>query len=733
MGADLVECLRHCKFSGDQDETHHCVSDCLQTVGLYWEVDHSSELGVLPSLLIVGVVLVPLCALFSGLTLGLLSLDLNGLKILAQGGDPKEREYAKTIMPVRERGNLLLCTLLLGNTIVNAATSVLLADITSGLIGVCASTFLIVIFGEIIPQSVCTRHGLKIGALSIPLVKLFQFLLFPVAWPISRLLDRVLGRDIGTVYSQKELERLIDLHYLDPDAQRESGLTITDHRLLLGALQYKHKTVHEIMTPLEDVFMLEKSVRLNFQTMLAIYKSGYTRVPVYEGESRQNIVGILYSKDLILVDPDDEIEIAAVLSLRSRNVGNVRHVSDDATLDKVFLQFLASNNHMLIAHRLQRQPPPLLISDTDGEQLQELSQPFEVTGLITMEDVLEELLQAEITDETDTWEETGSRRGPRREERGVGMSLFEHKIVRDRALSPQEIQAVGSFLSDSVAEFAGLASSDVALKGLIRHSEVLERDVAVNGEASDALQRMLSRSMSLGEVAGHAFNDLAEADSQLVLYRRGVPSNQFTLILQGRVLIHTGAEDFELELGPWSVLGQRAMVAARFVPDFDAVALPPCRLLRVTRSAYTGALAAARPGAALSLPSGAKRVRSPLDGGKAPVPTASEVVSPQGTIRAQHIAARRPTIPSTWRATFAAGDGQAEAGAGRTMSMQPNTQGRQKDGGILQQSQMVASPVSPISNADVPSTKQCEDRGSDQEPLLTSKSMPCSSEAFQTM
>jgi hypothetical protein len=53
-----------------QDEAHHCVSTCLQTVGLYWEVDHSSELGVLPSLLIVGVVLVPLCALFSGLTLG---------------------------------------------------------------------------------------------------------------------------------------------------------------------------------------------------------------------------------------------------------------------------------------------------------------------------------------------------------------------------------------------------------------------------------------------------------------------------------------------------------------------------------------------------------------------------------------------------------------------------------------------------------------------------------------
>lgn len=650
MGADLLGCLKGCNFEGDQDVTHQCVSACLQTVGITWEVDESSQLGVLPSLLVVGLLLVPLCALFSGLTLGLLSLDLNGLKILEQGGDPKEREHAKQIIPVRQRGNLLLCTLLLGNTIVNAATSVLLADITSGLAGVFLSTFLIVIFGEIIPQSVCTRHGLQIGALSIPLVKLFQVLLFPVAWPISILLDRLLGRDIGTVYSQKELERLIDLHYCDPDAQRESGLTITDHRLLLGALQYKHKTVREIMTPLEQVFMLDKSLRLNFQNMLEIYKSGYTRVPVFDGE-RQNIIGILYSKDLILVDPDDEIEIGAVLSLRSRNVGHVRHVSDDATLDKVFLQFLASNNHMLIAHRFIWAPAPVVDIDENGEQLQELSPPHEVTGLVTMEDVLEELLQAEITDETDTWEEGGSRRGPRREERGASMSLFDHKIVRDKALSPQEIQAIASFLSDSVAEFGGLATSDVALKGLIRHSEVLERDVSICKEGSGALQRVLSRSVSLGEVAGHAFEELADADAQLVLYRRGVQSMYFTLILQGRVLIHTGAEDFELELGPWSVLGQRALVVPRFEPDFDAVALPPCRLLRIPRSAYAAALAATRPGT-LSLPAVAKRIRGPSEG--SPTLTAQQVMSPQGTIRAQHVAARRPALPPNWRATFTA-------------------------------------------------------------------------------
>ena len=222
----------------------------------------------------------------------------------------------------------------------------------------------------------------------------------------------------------QELERLIDLHYLDPDAQRESGLTITDHRLLLGALQYKHKTcacwlrmhgnavvpfMHMTANPLDAsdiVYHCQQSARDHDAAGGCVHArkepapelpddacdlqvryrcagkwprciphccvaslescdhsitqgfglAGYTRVPVYEGESRQNIVGILYrcihaesmlsqasthdvlhasvanllearhdslmpfcrtcSKDLILVDPDDEIEIAAVLSLR---------------------------------------------------------------------------------------------------------------------------------------------------------------------------------------------------------------------------------------------------------------------------------------------------------------------------------------------------------------------------------------------------------------------------------
>jgi len=141
---------------------------------------------------------------------------MNGLKIVMGSGDPKQAAFAAKILPVRANGNLLLCTLLLGmrfreghfhlfspfvfmfalccsplllaaqptnkthgrttnkgNVAVNALLSILMADLTSGLVGFLVSTFVIVIFGEICPQSLCSRYPLEIGSASIPVVKVF--------------------------------------------------------------------------------------------------------------------------------------------------------------------------------------------------------------------------------------------------------------------------------------------------------------------------------------------------------------------------------------------------------------------------------------------------------------------------------------------------------------------------------------------------------------------------------
>jgi metal transporter CNNM len=114
--------------------------------------------------IILVVVLIMVSALFSGLTLGLMSLDKSGLEIIMSGDDPEAARYAKTIYPLRKDGNLLLCTLVLGNVAVNALLSILMAEYAGGLVGMLSSTFLIVIFGEITPQaavsfSVCHSCG----------------------------------------------------------------------------------------------------------------------------------------------------------------------------------------------------------------------------------------------------------------------------------------------------------------------------------------------------------------------------------------------------------------------------------------------------------------------------------------------------------------------------------------------------------------------------------------------
>ena len=131
-----------------------------------------------------------------------------------------------------------------------------MADLTDGLVGLALSTLSIVVLGEIVPQAACSRYGLYIGANTVWVVKIFIIIMYAVAWPISVILDLILGRDIGQVYSAAELHKLIRIHVENPDAQEESGLNKDDGNLLTGALEYKDKTVADVMTTIERFLCL---------------------------------------------------------------------------------------------------------------------------------------------------------------------------------------------------------------------------------------------------------------------------------------------------------------------------------------------------------------------------------------------------------------------------------------------------------------------------------------------
>ena len=170
---------------------------------------YNKDLLPLPLAIIFVICLIFLSACFSGLNLGLMSLNLTEIKIVISCGSKWEKRCARIIHPIRKHGNYLLCTLLLGNVLVNSAFTILLDDLTSGAVAVAASTIVIVIFGEIIPQAICNRYGLFVGAITIPLTIFSMIITFPLSFPISKILDCILGEELGTNYKREELLELV--------------------------------------------------------------------------------------------------------------------------------------------------------------------------------------------------------------------------------------------------------------------------------------------------------------------------------------------------------------------------------------------------------------------------------------------------------------------------------------------------------------------------------------------
>jgi hypothetical protein len=202
-----------------------------------------------------------------------MSLDLIGLEIVVKAGSSpdasqsmkNDSEYAKKIIPIRKHGNLLLCTLLLGNVFVNSLNAIYLGKMFSGAVGAVLATALITIFGEIVPQALFQRHALYhpptptptqsypttfkaiplharahapllsyLGSrpIVIVIVKVFIFVTYASlcrcrrrrrpphasansylgAFPVAFVLERAMGKEIGTIYNKQELRSLIEVY-----------------------------------------------------------------------------------------------------------------------------------------------------------------------------------------------------------------------------------------------------------------------------------------------------------------------------------------------------------------------------------------------------------------------------------------------------------------------------------------------------------------------------------------
>ncbi|KAJ7053918.1 hypothetical protein C8F01DRAFT_1165309 [Mycena amicta] len=294
-------------------------------------------------------ILVLSSGLFAGLTLGYMSLDETQLNVLSISGTPEQREYANKIKPIRKNGHLLLVTLLLANMITNESLPIVADPILGGGVqSVVASTVLIVIFAEIIPQSLFTRHGLYLGAKMAGFTKILIYILGIFSWPVAKLLELALGPHHGIIYRRAELKELIAMH---SSLATHGGDLKTDTVTIIGAtLDLQEKVVRQAMTPIEDVFMLSIDASLDYDLLKQICLTGHSRVPVYEevelnGNKVKKILGILLVKQCVLLDPKDAIP------LRKIPLNKVPFIPNNEPLLGLLDKFQEGRSHMAIVSR----------------------------------------------------------------------------------------------------------------------------------------------------------------------------------------------------------------------------------------------------------------------------------------------------------------------------------------------------------------------------------------------
>ncbi len=152
--------------------------------------------------------------MFSGLNLAFFSLSKMRLEIEMSNGN---KDAAK-VLKLREDSNYLLTTTLWGNVGVNVLLALLSNSVMTGLVAFIFSTFIITIFGEIVPQAYFSRNALHVASIFSPVVRFYQILLWPLAKPSAKILDMWLGKEGIKFYKESEIEEMLRMHIREKDS-----------------------------------------------------------------------------------------------------------------------------------------------------------------------------------------------------------------------------------------------------------------------------------------------------------------------------------------------------------------------------------------------------------------------------------------------------------------------------------------------------------------------------------
>jgi len=315
---------------------------------------------------IILIILLLLSGFFSSTETALFSISKTKARHLAKNNGKTNM----LIKRMKDDPHKLLSTILIGNNIVNIgasalATSVMIDVFPNYAVGLATGimTFLILVFGEVLPKSVATQNNILIARISIYPIYWLSVLFYPVI-KLLNFIPMLTGKIRKTPkVTEEELMTFVEA------VEEEGEIKEEEKELIHKIFEFDDTNASEIMTPRADMFVIEADAKLNLED---IVKSGFTRIPVIEDDI-DHVIGIINIKDLFLhqVTSDTEIDARKIMT-------KPYFVPENKKLDKLLHQFKIRKHHLAI------------VVDEHGG----------VSGLITLEDALEEIV-GEISDESD--------------------------------------------------------------------------------------------------------------------------------------------------------------------------------------------------------------------------------------------------------------------------------------------------------------------------------------------
>ena len=367
--------------------------------------------------LIILILLLGLSAFFSSAETALTTANRIRMRSMAEEGNKR----AQAAMQVTDNSGKMLSAILIGNNIVNLSAASLttslaysfggsMVAIASGIL-----TVLILLFGEITPKTMATIHAEKMALIYAPIIRVFMKIMTPLIFVINGLsmgilfLLRVDPSAKNKAMTETELRTIVDVSH-------EDGVIESDEReMIYNVFDLGDAKAKDVMVPRVHVTFAD--VNSSYDELIDIFREDkFTRLPIFE-DTTDNVIGTINMKDLLLYDSSKEFHIRDILR------------------EAYFTYEYKSISELLVEMR-QASLNIAIVLDEYGE----------TAGLITLEDILEEIV-GEIHDEYDENEEEYVKEVGEREYLVEGsLNLDDLNDRLDLDLSSEEYDSLGGFI-----------------------------------------------------------------------------------------------------------------------------------------------------------------------------------------------------------------------------------------------------------------------------------------------